>query len=278
METSTEHILVPTDFSKVGDCALQHAISLAGITGAEVSLLHIVASEKDKAAAETKLNAVIAAQQSSGITIHPVIKTGNIFDDIGGVADTLGATLIVMGTHGVKGMQHVTGSYAVKVITNSSAPYIVVQQRPPRKEIRTILFPVDMAKENKQSLAMTIKMAQTYKASVNLYVMHEEDSFLKNSIKRNAEYALQAFKKNNVNCIIEHATEKKNFVKQFLKHAGSIDADMIVVINTQERGVHELLSGTSEREVITNENEIPVMIINPMHIKNARIETIVAGF
>lgn len=278
METSKEHILVPTDFTKVGDCALQHAISLARISGAEVSLLHIVSAEKDTAATAAKLNAVIAAQQASGITIHPVVKTGNIFDDIGGVADTLGATLIVMGTHGVKGMQHVTGSYAVKVITNSSAPYIVVQQRAPRENISTIVFPVDMAKENKQSLAMTIKMAQTYKANVNLYVMHEEDQFLKNSIKRNAEYAQLAFKKNNVNCTIEHATEKKNFVKQFLKHAGKIDADMIVVINTQERGVHELLSGTSEREVITNENQIPVMVINPLHIKNARIESIVAGF
>ncbi|TND09908.1 MAG: UspA domain-containing protein [Bacteroidetes bacterium] len=278
MENKKEHILVPTDFTKVGECALEHALNLAKTIGAEISLLHVVGGDKDKKAAEDKLQAVISGKAASGILIHPVVKTGNIFDDIGGVGETLGATLIVMGTHGVKGMQHVTGSHAVKVVTNSSAPYIVVQQRSPREGIKRIVFPVDMSKENKHSLAMTIKMAQTYKSDVHLFVMHEEDQFLRNSVKRNAEYALVAFKKNGVNCTIGHATEKKNFVKQFIRYAESIDADLIVVINTQERGVHELLSGTHEREVITNDAQIPVMMINPIHIKNARIEGIVAGF
>lgn len=278
MEEKKEHILVPTDFTKVGDCALNHAINLARTIGADISLLHVVAGDKDKKAAEDKLQAVIAARASSGVLIHPVVKTGNIFDDIGGVGETLGATLIVMGTHGVKGMQHVTGSYAVKVVTNSSAPYIVVQQREPRQGISKIVFPVDMSKENKHSLAMTIRLAQMYKSEVHLFVQHEEDAFLRNSVKRNAEYALANFRKNNVPCTIEHATERKHFVKQFLKYSEGIDADLIVVINTQERGVHELLSGTSEREVMTNEAQIPVMIVNPIHIRNARIESIVAGF
>jgi len=42
----------------------------------------------------------------------------------------IGALMVVMGTHGIKGMQKLMGSWALKVITSSKVPFIAVQDTP----------------------------------------------------------------------------------------------------------------------------------------------------
>ena len=57
-------IVVPTDFTKVADTAVEHAIGLCkSIANSEVVLLHIIGKEKEKASAEVKLK-----EQSENLT------------------------------------------------------------------------------------------------------------------------------------------------------------------------------------------------------------------
>jgi hypothetical protein len=58
--------------------------------------------------------------------------------------------------------------------------------------------------------------------------------------------------------------EKGNFVKQFLAYAAAKDADLIAIVNSQEMGFPEILAGTDERQIITNDAQIPAMIVNPI--------------
>jgi nucleotide-binding universal stress UspA family protein len=276
--SSSNIFLVPTDFTSVADCALEHALSVAKTVNGSVVLLHVILKEKDRAKAQEKLDILAKnATERTGIAVTTVTREGNIFDDIGGVAETLGAKLIFMGTHGVKGVQHILGSYAVKVITNSNTPFVVVQERAPRNGYGKIVLPMDLTKESKHNLNLTIKMAQYFGSKVYIFSQHESDQFVKNAIERNTNYAHTELKKNNIDCEVNVATESGNFVKQMLHFATTVDADLIAVVNTQERGVHELLSGTAERETITNEAEIPVMIVNPLNITNSKIAYFIAG-
>lgn len=278
MSDSANIFLVPTDFTSVAECALDHAIAMAKQVNGEVALLHVIAKDKERAAAQAKLDRIVADVKSKyGITVQTVVKEGNIFDDIGGVAETLGAKLIFMGTHGVKGVQHILGSYAVKVITNSNVPFIVVQERNIRDGYKRILLPMDLAKESKQKLDLTIRMAGYFKSKVYIFSQHETDQFLKNAIERNTAYARNEMQKNGVEYEMESASQKGDFVKQFLDYAKKIDADLIAIVNSQERAVHELFSGTSEREVITNIHQIPTMIVNPAAITGTKIAYFITG-
>ncbi len=56
MSTPTKKILVPTDFTKVADCAVNHANVLAARMNAEIHLMHIVSDKDDVEEARTKLN------------------------------------------------------------------------------------------------------------------------------------------------------------------------------------------------------------------------------
>lgn len=278
MSNTANLFLVPTDFTAVAACALDHALSVAAAVNGEVTLLHVIAKDKERASAQNQVDQLAKeAAAKSGVPVKGIVKEGNIFDDIGGVAETLGAKIIFMGTHGVKGVQHILGSYAVKVITNSNVPFVVVQERGIRSGYKKIILPMDLSKESKHKLDLTIKMAKYFGSKIYIYSQLENDQFVKNAIERNTAYAQNELKKNGIEHELHTASEKGNFVKQMLQFATANDADLIAVVNSQERGVHELLSGTSERETITNEAEIPVMVVNPISITNSKIAYFIAG-
>jgi nucleotide-binding universal stress UspA family protein len=266
--------LVPTDFTAVGECAVNHAVCMAKAVNGEIALLHVIAKEKERTTAKEKLDKIASEiTASTKIPVKTIVKDGNIFDDIGGVAETLGAKLIFMGTHGVKGIQHIKGSYAVKVITNSTVPFVVVQERNERNGYKKIVLPMDLSKESKQKLDLTIRMANYFKSKVYIFSQREDDQFLKNAIDRNAAYARNEMKKNGIEYEWTTAQEKKDFVKQLNKFSASVDADLIAIVNSHERGVHELLHGTSEREIIGKEAQIPVMCVNPSY-GNTRLTSV----
>ena len=125
----TKTFIVPHDFTPVADIALEHAIATAKPLGAQIYVLHVVPKEKDINEAEGKLSAVLAAHKDSGAQLIPYVRLGSIFEEIGDFAAEHHAELIFMGTHGAHGWQHITGSHALKVVTSSSVPFIIVQEK-----------------------------------------------------------------------------------------------------------------------------------------------------
>jgi nucleotide-binding universal stress UspA family protein len=278
MSTGKHLYLVPTDFTSVADCAISHAVCVAKTVDGEIALLHVIAKENERASAQKKLDTLVAdIAAKTNLPVRGIVKEGNIFDDIGGVAETLGAKLIFMGTHGVKGMQRILGSYAIKVITNSNVPFIVVQERGERNGYKNIVLPMDLAKESKHKLDLTIKMAGYFKSKVFIFTQFENDQFLKNAVDRNAAYAKNEMQKNKIDYELVSAKDKSDFVKQLIAYSVSVDADLIAIVNSHERGVHELLNGTAEREVISNSAHIPVMCVNPINVSNSKISSFIFG-
>lgn len=256
-------LLVPTDFSPVGACAFNHAIRIAEILNGEVKLLHIVAKEKEMVGAQSKLDAAIAeAKKATSVNIEGIAQVGNIFDDIGGVADKVGAKLIFMGTHGAKGLQKVTGSYALKVITRSNVPFVVVQRTNIKEGYHKIVMPLDLIKESVQQLKIATELAKKLGSSIHLYGERHSDEYLVKKVKSNIIFARKYLQKEGVTCAIKISDGKKAFHKEVIEYAQSENADLVTVVNVQE----SLLSmfGGFEQHIIANEAEIPALIINPM--------------
>lgn len=265
---NTPIILVPTDFTPVGDSAVAYATRLASILHAKVMLLHVVAKEKDTAMAKGALEAQVARLQKEGIDTGSIVEVGNIFDDIGKVASRVEARLIVMGTHGVKGMQHVLGSKALKVITNSDVPFIVVQKKP-MKEVgfKHIVIPVDFNQEVKQSIKYAWEIGKYFHAKIHIVYVKEKDPFIAAKIERNIPYAQELLEENKVEYEIT-GLEKKDFTRDVIQFAGSIDADLITIINNHEN-IFTYFGGSFEQSIIANGNEMPVLVINQVASKTA---------
>ena len=256
-------ILVPTDFTSVAKTALAHAIKIAKIMDGEIVLLHVVDRDTKTDEARAKLDPM-AEEVSKNENIPTVGKvvTGNIFDDIDKVADYEGARLIIMGTHGRKGIQHITGSYAMKVITNSKIPFIVVQDRVVFEGYKNIVFPIDFKAETKSKISVTASMANKLGSKVHIFADYEDDKFDKQKIDNNVAYTKKFFSTHGIDYVVEHADGPGDFVKQIIRYSASINADFIAILNLNYRSINAFLKN-SEEALISNEAQIPVLMVNP---------------
>ena len=278
-------ILVPTDFTEQAATAIQHAASIAKLAGDEIRLIHVVTTEtkaKLKKAGESlddltkkMVSEVAQIEKTYGVKAGYHMREGSIFTTIGEVAEEIGARLMVIGTHGVVGMQHITGAWIVRVITSAPVPAIVVQ----RKKIaahgyKTIMFPIDASRETKQKVIHTVVMAKSFDAEVLLFGSYESDEYINNAKNNNIAWAENMFKKNGVRYSVAQATKSGgDHAKQTIKYASEKNADLIVILtDDSEVSVKGFVLGADNERIINNDAQIPTMCVNPIahlyHIPN----------
>lgn len=263
-------ILVPIDFTDVTENALKYAIGLAGSLSVEsIILFHVVPSEKDVSKAQASLDNLEEKYKDAGVTIETHIRPGNIFDLIGKSAGDLEASLIVMGTHGIKGMQRIIGSKAMRVITNSETPYIVVQHKP-YHEIRKILIPVDYTREAKQMLPLLLSLNERFRAEICLVPQQASDEFIDDKIRNNMGYFKSFLDDNGIRFAVAGSFNTKTKYKDVLREAGTLDADMVVTAIDPETDITDYIMGVEEQKLVANESQIPVMCVNIKHFMSRK--------
>jgi len=260
---SQKTFIVPHDFTPVSNIALEHAIATAKPLGAEILLLHIAASGKEIDGCDKKLAEVIAGINTT-VKITPSVRIGNIFDDIGDFAAEHHAELIFIGTHGVHGWQHLTGMNMLKVISNSTVPFIVVQEKSVKETgYDEIVVPLSLDKETKQKLAIVANLATYFKSRVHIVTPEEKDEFLLHKAKANIIFAKKYFSERDIE-ITTTVLPHGNFDKEVVRHSVSVNADLIAIMNLNKNNVLGALSSSHEEYIITNDALVPVLLMNPI--------------
>ncbi len=186
-------ILWPTDFSRCAKQALGHAVHWAREYDAELHALHAMIllqndsqlPNKDelyqqlKDLANKQLTTTIRALQTDelkikqaqvrGISTAPAILVYAKENDI---------DLIVMGTHGRRGLGHLfLGSVAEEVVRLSSCPVLTIREREapaPAEVMKRILVPIDFSEHAQQELVYAKAIAAFYGARLQLLHVIEE--------------------------------------------------------------------------------------------------------
>jgi len=279
--SQTLTILVPHDFTEVADNALLHANRLSKVLNKYVTLTHIVKTEKDKKSAHDRLSAIAEQNQTAtGVETQLTVIAGDYIEKIGEIAEIVKATLVVMGTHGVKGIQKFIGSYALKVITNSNVPYVVVQTSPSAQEgYKNIVLPMDFSKESKQKLDWAVYIAELFGSKFHIISDYERDEFTAKALKNNIAYAKNYLKNNGLEYEL-HELGKNNsgLTRETITLSKNVRADLIVVMTTMDKGISEYVIGAPEQAIIANDAQIPVMCINPIDIMRSKEGLTIANF
>lgn len=137
-------LLVPTDFGEASDKALAYAVGLAKKLGAEVVLLHsyeipmvgfpdgaMVATAELTSrileGAQAGLDRALARHKGEGVPMRALVRQGDAWRSVLDTAQEVSAGLVVMGTHGRKGLPRaLIGSVAEKVVRTSPVPVLTV--------------------------------------------------------------------------------------------------------------------------------------------------------
>jgi nucleotide-binding universal stress UspA family protein len=266
METKMNNILlVPTDFTEVGNNAINLASKAAKHLGYKMVLLHITEKTDDNTAKEKLDLLAQKAKDNFGIEVNTIAKKGSIFSTIAEVAKDLGANLIYMGTHGKVGMQKLTGSFALKVITSSRVPVIVVQKRA-FDNFKDIVLPItsDFGPWDKTKWAAYI--AQEFKAKIHIYQLPGS------AIDKAVGMITKHFDENGIKYDIKVAERSSGFEKQVIDYATTIDSELIMIMTNPSKGLSFIL-GSYDEDIIFNTSQIPVMCINPREVNWKKIVT-----
>ena len=267
MEKEKEIIVVPWDFTVKAECALAHAAKISKMINARVHLLHIV-ERKIKTGEYKKIEAKLGKVANNGMELYDIeiniaLIPGTIFSAISKYVTDIKANLVIMGTHGMKGMQKLTGSWALKVLVGSKVPFIVVQDMPKDMEkYQNIVFPVDFRAENKEKLKMTIFMGKYFDSKVHIIKTVISDKSLLKKTNINLNFAIKYLMQNNIEYEI-HEMKKGHLAQQTITFAESINADLILIMTTKNITVADYMLGAQEQQIIANSSKIPVCCVNP---------------
>ena len=269
MEKDRNTVLVTWDYTDVSEYALLHAIRIAKMVENNIRIIHIVDSmtaRKNYNLVEERFRKTVEELQIKyGLPLQTIILTGNIFAKISNYASESDANMVIMGTHGIKGVQKIIGSRALKVIAGSTVPFIVVQDKPQSEDrFRSIVFPIDFKAENKEKLQWAIYLGKYFNSKVYLFKAPVTDKGLVKKVNTNLNFAVKYLIQNNLDYEIHTGTKSSKFAAETLEFAQKVKADLILITTTKYINIADIMFfGAPEQYIIANSSKIPVMCVNP---------------
>ncbi|MFY7848428.1 MAG: universal stress protein [Bacteroidia bacterium] len=267
-------ILVCHDFTQEADCAVNHAVGVAKAPSAEIVLLHILdkksldqlrKEKKDVSEIEARLQQICDGIAAAGLRTSFIAREGDIFSTIAEIGEEIDASLIIFGTHGVKGMQHILGAFALKLVVSAKSPVVIVQRRNIRAHgYKKIVLPVDEGDYCKQMARPVAQIANMFGAEVLVLPKHVSDDHFRTYVRNSTNYVRKVLEEENAAFSIAEPINNGSFHKQVLEYASAQDADLISIITQEkmDRDVKELFVGSEDVRIINNAAEIPTLCIN----------------
>ncbi len=259
--------LVPIDFTPVTSEALKYALHISSYTQGQIEAYHLIKNETARSSAEKQFEAVISElSQEERSKVIQTIKVGDIFTDISKEAEEEDVDLLVMGTHGAKGLQRLFGSHAIKVITSSKTPFLVTQSGVENKDIKNIVLPIDLTNESTQIIRFAIQLAEAFQAKIHLVYRDETDEWLAKKLKSNTSLAEQQFKSNGIDFKLAVIQKTSSLQKDVINYALAAEGDLIAIAHNPKFVISQFDQYT--QDLITNEHKIPVLIVDALQVSN----------
>ncbi|WP_040253356.1 universal stress protein [Psychroserpens mesophilus] len=270
-------IIVPIDFSKHSEYALETAAILAKKNNSEIIALHMLEmahnvltdSDDDQQMqtvfflklAETKFQEFLERDYLKGINVTPVVKHFKVFREVNDVAEQHHADLVVMGSHGSSGLTEIfVGSNTEKVVRHSNIPVLIVKKEPVNLQFDTVVFACDFSEEMVEPYLKACQFFDNSSSTLKLLYVNLPGERFKSSTEMEATVAKflekadgNLDKINDIHYISDYTVEEG-----VLTFANIVGGDLIAIPTHGRRGISHFFSG-SIGEDIANHSTLPVI-------------------
>jgi len=277
-------ILVPIDFSDCSRLAVDFASNLARKVNGEIYLLYVLETEEPDtglgssgswAGAEavstvpymigrlrrvkTEMENFISENGLNTANIHDSAEVGVPYIKINEAAEKYNAEVIIMGTHGVSGMQKVLiGSVAEKVVQHANIPVLTIKER---KTVNptNIIFASDFTEEADNIFEKVRDFAAIYNAKIHLLNVADRDDENKNEKQHSL---LRTFAiRHNAEDFPYHIFPAAKKEEGILLYSKEINADLIAIGTHGRSGLARFFNGSISVELV-NHSFCPVLTVN----------------
>jgi nucleotide-binding universal stress UspA family protein len=282
MQPLITQVLLATDFSRCADRALNYALTIASAWKARLHIAHVLEFmpgmnpeypvnhmylEQLRKEAAQHMSDVEARATQAGLSAQTSIDIGIPSQRIEAAAVQTGASIIVMGTHGRTGLEHIlVGSTAERVVRTASCPVLAVkastvelsQPAVPANglQFRRLLIPIDFSASSLEALEYGVQFAKHLKATLTILhvlepVAYGIDFTLGDTLQWRKQRAylegrleiLRALCVSN-GITAEHVLQAGAPVDSIRDYASHQQPDLVVMGTHGRRGITRILSGS----------------------------------
>lgn len=274
-------IVTPIDFSETAMLAIEHAGHMANLFKAEIVLVHVqekmwhgfniiepeATFEVPPDLTERIQNKLEELAQSVsrdyGVKASAIVTNGNVYSEIIDIVADLDADLVVMGTHGVSGVEEFfIGSNTYRVVTRSKVPVLSVQGHAKTVGFKEVLLPIDDSGHSRQKVNHALAIAKYYNSRVHVTGLYDDTYMEENKLRIKLEQACRFLTNAGVNCTME-MLRGRNQATMTLEHANKMGADLIIIMTDQEENLSGRLMGPYAQQIV-NHSHIPVLSVKPV--------------
>ncbi len=264
-----KRILIPIDFSEQALNASKVAAKIAKQTNSEIFLLHMIEipsgivdmGSNNNASTPAallfmekihdKFDEFKALPFFEGVKINEEVRFHKAFSGILSYKKELNIDLIVMGSHGVTGLQGMLiGSNTEKVVRNSSVPVLVVKKPIDNFTIDNITYASDFSDDTKHSFQRVVDFANTFNATLHLLYINTPKNFeATNDSKKRMKQFIANFSLGNhtLNIYNDHSIEKG--ILCFSKDANT---DLIAIHTHGSSGLLNFFTNHISEDLVNN--------------------------
>ena len=294
-------ILCPVDFCRCSENALKNALIIAQKYQAELHLFHAILIYENETyqagentpdftksydllskISDTKLNTMLESK-ANDLEIKKIITRGfSASEEILTYAGENAFDLIVMGTHGRKGVGHfLMGSVAEKVVRTAQCPVLTIhEQTKTIDDYEHIFVPVDFSDYSRLALNYGLELASMYNADITLFHVVEQnihpsfytagkssifeiDSDLRDrSIEAMKEFREKAGHKDvSTRYVITEGKVGKEIIDYLKDHP----VDLVVIATHGLTGIEHFLLGSNAEKVVRRATA-PVLTVKKIKV------------
>jgi nucleotide-binding universal stress UspA family protein len=276
------------DFFPASLRAVDYAIGLAKKYDAKLHLLHVVSPilysteqyaftvsdiiDSMKKQSERRMKKLEMKARAAGLTIYTDVRTGEVKREIESAVRATKADILVMGTHGRRGMEKwFLGSVTERMLRRSPIPVLTLRgSKKARTTTTRILVTTDFSEGTDNALNYALSIARANKARLTLlHVLEETRAVISPQYRKEITEGVRrellqripadAQGSPDIDTAVEAGTPYHIILRLLKKER--ID---LLVMNTHGKGMlhRALLGSTSER--VVRAADCPVMLIPPM--------------
>ena len=302
-----DRILCPVDFSDFTAPAVEHALRLARWFNARVEVLHVIpvsafatagggmvdfpqAIQAMREGATRDLANLVAPLLDEGVPIETKILEGDPWRAIVEAAAAWPADLVVMGTHGRSGLEHLLlGSVTEKVLRRATSPVLTVGHVAPHFRqgplFRRILCAADLTSSSERTLEAALSLATENDAWITLLhviasLPGEADAhaalalpeigplrltlteLAHTQLRKSVPDAARQF------CRVSERVETGTPWSEILRAASELDADLIVMGAHTHGALGRMLFGSTASQIVRRAT-CPVLVVRETSVKSS---------
>ena len=258
-----KNIVVLVDYTDGCRKALNQTRILAELAGSNIHVLNVTSNDINEAE-HAKLAAFATEELGISLPVNTHLADGRLMTALKTSLETINPDLIVLCTHGVKGItQHLFGSRILSLVQSLDKSFLVVQENSVIAEegFGRILFPATHSNIASVLIDQVMNLAAECDSEVVFYEIDKYVGDAEKEIRENFEAAKKIFKGKGIR--FSHVKEEPNnhsmgFARQTLDYA--VKNGIGLIATPSEVVDNGFLMLKSDKELLlTNEQGIPIL-------------------